>query len=486
MREKGEGSGEQELVAFLKSKRWFGDKGRNVRGATLRDVIAVEWPNSTKKFAVARAEIATDAGKSDYQLFLPRAESGEPRAEIDALDDPEFRRGLADAWQRGATFVHGRTRWVIESESEAALVVPPNAPITLSQAEQTNSSLIMNREAILKLYRKLEPGVHPDVEVTRFLTVDRRFVHVPVLMGTIRFEDEGGVTIAGMLQEYVNGATDGWAFALECLRASFKGTSNDASKLPFAEEAEQLGNVTRALHEHLASGDAGSDFDLQPAVATDVRRWERGAVQTVEEAFAGLGRALKDNELPRESRGDARVIQDSRHRIVARIKELAAGVGADAGANTRTHGDLHLGQTLRSASAQFLIIDFEGEPTRPLRDRRVRNSPLRDVAGMLRSFAYAAAVGSRPSALGVKEAERREPSAESVADWERGAREAFLDGYFSETQGLPGLLPRSRANAERLITLFELEKSFYELAYELDHRPDWVWVPLRGITQLLA
>jgi len=97
---------------------------------------------------------------------------------------------------------------------------------------------------------------------------------------------------------------------------------------------------------------------------------------------------------------------------------------------------------------------------------------------MLRSFAYAAAVGAR--------AESREPSAESVADWERGVREVFLDGYFSETRGRAGLLPSSRGNAERLITLFELEKSFYELQYELDHRPDWVWVPLRGITQLLA
>jgi len=154
MREEG-GGRREELVEFLKTKRWFGDKGRELRRASLKDVIPVEWPGSTKEFAVARAEVVTDLSTSTYQLFLPKAENGEPRADVDALDDTEFRRGLADAWQRGATFEHGATRWVIESESKASLVVPPNAPITLSQAEQTNSSLILNREAILKLYRKL-------------------------------------------------------------------------------------------------------------------------------------------------------------------------------------------------------------------------------------------------------------------------------------------------------------------------------------------
>jgi maltose alpha-D-glucosyltransferase/alpha-amylase len=148
---------------------------------------------------------------------------------------------------------------------------------------------------------------------------------------------------------------------------------------------------------------------------------------------------------------------------------------------------------LRSTAGQFLVIDFEGEPTRPLAERRERRSPLRDLAGMLRSFSYAAAVsGGKPDAGSYAAATKtRTPSRLALAEiraarWERSSREAFLRGYFSEKAGNPHLLPRSQSNAGRLIALFETEKVFYELQYELDHRPDWAWIPLRGIAKLYA
>ena len=463
----------------IKTKRWFGDKGREIRDVAIRDAFPIFWPASKKKFGVVRITVTTDVGQSTYQHFLKDEDTL-----TDALEDAEFLRGLADAWVRGVVVNRDGSRWILESESKTPLVVPPNAPITVSPTEQTNSSVIMNREAILKLFRKLEPGVHPDVEVTRFLTIERKFVHVPVLLGTIRFEDKESITVAGMLQEYVQGATDGWSYALERLKDYFVTSTN--GDLPFEEDAKQLGRVIRAMHETLASGDAGSDFDLRPAGADDIRRWERSAQQTVYHALEAVEHALEEKKLRDDAADEARAIQEGGTRILARIRELAGSISADAGANTRTHGDLHLGQTLRSAAAQFLVIDFEGEPTRPLRERRERNSPLRDVAGMLRSFAYAAAVGSRPSAVGAKSAESREQRAESMDRWEQTVRAAFLRGYFSETKGQPGLLPRSRENADGLITLFELEKSFYELQYELAHRPDWVWIPLRGIKRLVA
>jgi maltokinase len=436
---RGAESEERELIAFLKTKRWFGDKGREIRTARLRDIIPVAWPNSKKGFAVSRARVETDEETSIYQVFLPRTENGEPRPSVDALEDAEFLRGLADAWVTGARFEHERTSWIVESHTKTPLVVPPHTPVTLSSAEQTNSSVILNQQAILKLYRRLEPGLHPDVEVTRFLTIERVFVHVPVLMGTIRFEDPQGTTIAGMLQEYVPGAMDTWSYVLDRLQ----------SNTPFEGEAERLGVVTRSLHEHLASGDPGTDFDLRPASADDVHRWKRSAGATIARASQALEPALR--------------VKAERW-----LKELTERIGDDVGGSTRTHGDYHLGQVLRSATGQFLVIDFEGEPTRPLQDRRARSSPLRDVAGMLRSFSYAAAVGSGPES------------------WEGRVRAAFLRGYFSETNGRPGLLPRRRDNADRLIALFEAEKVFYELQYEIDHRPDWVWIPLQGISQLLA
>lgn len=468
----------EQLIGFLKSKRWFGEKGRAIGDAALRNVIPVEWPGAKKSYATARAKVTTDAGESTYQLFF------EPGSKTltDALEDAEFRRGLADAFVTGATFESAGSRWIIQSEGKKPIVVPPNAQVKLATAEQTNSSVLFDGKAILKLYRKLEPGIHPDVEVTRFLTHDRLFVHVPVLLGTIRFEDPDGVTIAGMLQELVPGAVDGWTYALECSREYFNAAGSRERDVPFAAEAEQLGTVTRALHEALASGDPGSDFAMHRAEASDVRTWARSAVQMIEAASGALERAISEQRLPREMLDEARAITERRPRYVAWITELADGIDADAGAKTRTHGDYHLGQVLRSSARQFLVIDFEGEPLRPLSERRVRHSPLRDVSGMLRSFSYCAAVGSGLSASGT--AHSSEPrAAVRAARWERAVRDAFLRGYFAESKDA-ALLPRSQNNTGRLISLCEAEKLFYELRYELDHRPDWVWIPLRGIANL--
>jgi maltose alpha-D-glucosyltransferase/alpha-amylase len=477
MREQGAGTREQELIEFLKTKRWFGEKGREIRGAVLKHVIPVEWPGLEKAYAVARAEVAMDEGTATYQLFLVQ----DAPTLSDAIEEAEFRRFLADMFIKGAAFERDGTRWVAESEGKKALVVPPNAPIALASAEQSNSSVIMNREAILKLYRRIEPGIHPDVEVTRFLTTERRFVHVPVLLGTIRFEDASGVSVAGMLQEYVQGAVDGWTFALDSTREYFEAGDGHDPALPFEAEAEQLGVATRAMHEALASGDPGTDFDLRAAGGDDVQNWAALAVQTIERASRSLAQALERKQLPSEHADQARAVAERRPGFIAWIKQLADDIAADAGGKTRTHGDYHLGQVLRSAAAQFLIIDFEGEPSRPLDERRARSSPLRDVAGMLRSFAYAAAAGSKEEA----------PSSDAVRDaratrWIGVARDAFLRGYFSEKGGRAGLLPNSQNNTGRLISLFKTEKMFYELQYELDHRPEWVSIPLRDIAKLNA
>ncbi len=470
-------------MGYLSSKRWFGDKGRSVREARFTEVIPVDWPGSTKQYGVARASVTTDAGTSTYQLFVLRGTS----TLTDALEDPEFRRGLADAFHQGARFEHNGTLWVIQSESRTPLVVPPKSPVTLSSSEQTNSSVVIDAQAILKLYRKVEPGIHPDVEVTRFLTIDRQFVHVPVLLGTIRFEDANGVTIAGMLQELVPGAAVGWEYALERSREYFAGNAQDAD-FPFQDEAEQLGRVTRALHQALASGDRGSDFDFRPATKTDVAKWVSKTGEMIAKASSSIERAIAKKQLRTDDALEAESLIERVPDHLAWIARVAEEIGDDAGANTRTHGDYHLGQVLWSAAKQFLVIDFEGEPLRPLRERRDRHSPLRDVAGMLRSFAYAAAMGSGRGAVGSKpKVHSPQRTSSTRADqWEYAIRDAFLRGYLSERDEQKSLLPRARANAARLLSLFETEKAFYELQYELDHRPEWVGIPLRGIAKLHA
>jgi maltose alpha-D-glucosyltransferase/alpha-amylase len=457
------------LADFLSSQRWFGDRTRAVRGAEVRDVIPIVWPGTQREFAVARVVVTVeDGGSVTYQLFL----DPERAAPHDILADPEFLRGLADAFRTGATFGTAGHRWVVSSEGKAPIVVPPDAPITLLDTEQSNSSVVMNREAILKLFRKLQPGIHPDVEITRFLTIERLFVHVPVLLGTIQFEDAEGTTLAGMMQEYVRGAVDGWSYALDVAGEYFRSETLDGGEIPLATEAEHLGIVTRALHEALASGDPGSAFEHRDASRADVQSWTRRALDTATRALDALERAIANGSVQGDAE-DARRVARRRDEIAERITGYARQVGDDAGASTRVHGDFHLGQVLRSPAKEFLIIDFEGEPARPLDERRARRSPLVDVAGMLRSFAYAAATS---------------PDRERGARWETAAREAFLRGYFATPTGRQGppLLPRRRENTDRLTALFECEKVCYELQYELDHRPDWVWIPLRGLAALAA
>ena len=459
----------ESLVSYLTSRRWFGDKTRTIRGARLRDRIVVSWPNADRDFAVARADVETDAGTSTYQLLL----DPERGPVADALEDEQFRRGLVDAFARGATFDNGDVRWIIESRSRRPLVAPPDTKITLSSAEQSNSSVIVEGEAILKLFRRLEPGVHPDVEVTSFLTIERQFLHVPVLLGTIRFEDTQGSTVAGMLQELVPGAMDGWSYALKSTKEFFKARAG--ADLPFQGEARELGSVTRQLHETLASGAPGSDFERVVADSSDLDQWTESTLSMIRRSIASLRSALEKKTLPGATTADASTIADAGERFAGLVQQWRSTLTSDAGAKARTHGDYHLGQVLRSSAGRFLVIDFEGEPARPLRERRTLQSPLRDVAGMLRSFAYLGAV----AAGGVK------ADADRVSHWERSTREAFLEGYFAHDAS-GELLPRDRSHAQRLIALFEAEKVFYELQYELDHRPDWVWIPLRGITTLTA
>jgi len=455
-----------DLAEFLKQRRWFGGKGRVIRSAEVADVFPVRWPQSPREYAVVRVRVTTDDGVSLYQLFL-----GPDDARVDdALGDAGFRRGLVDAFARGESIAatEGAARWIVASETDTPLVVPPRASVTLVATEQTNSSVVIERAAILKLYRKLEPGINPDVEVTRFLTIERAFPHVPALLGSIRFEEPGRVTTAGMLQELVPGAVDAWTYTLDRAR-DFLSSDARPDTTAFAQDARQLGVVTRELHEALASGDPGSEFAPQAASSDDVTTWCQAARRTISMAMQTLEGALRDRRVAHPLRADATTLLDRRAEFLQLPASIAGRIGGDAGARTRTHGDYHLGQVLRSANDRFLIIDFEGEPARPLAERRERQSPLRDVAGMLRSFAYAAATTGKD-----------DPRADA---WEHVVREQFLVGYF-ETPGAGALLPRTQANVRHLLRLFEAEKVFYELHYELDHRPDWTWIPMHGISAL--
>jgi maltose alpha-D-glucosyltransferase / alpha-amylase len=482
---------DEALLGYLRRQRWFGLKGTATK-ARVVDVVRLPWDES--RLGVAFLEVETSAGKASYQLPLAvrrteataidqsmvvaSIESQEGNgALLDAVHDPIFQKQL------GATFLNPcdydsekGAKWSIERVGKSSIAFRPDAEITVGSAEQSNSALVFDRQAFLKLFRRIEPGIHPDVEMTRFLTQDAAFPHVPTLFGLIT----KGETVCGMMQEYVAGSKDAWSYLLATAKSDPASTARDV---------ERLGAITREMHDAL-SGDAanaaGSAFTPLATEPGDVERWAQKTKETIRDAVSLLEKQRASGKLASERAGEAEVIARRRDHYISWVEEIADTIGSDGGSRIRTHGDYHLGQVLRTKSDSFVIIDFEGEPTRPLSERRDKTSALRDVAGMLRSLSYAAATMVQ-GGENEKPDRKRQAERELIGGrWERDARAAFLRGYTGSMKDDRGLLPNDPKRFEALLSLFEAEKVFYELAYELNHRPGWEWIPLRGISRLLV
>ena len=477
------------LAGFLAASRWFGGKGRTPESVRIAEVIPVEWGGDHA--AVARVTVRSgDGAEASYQLPLvareaEMSESHAPPAHavlarvnaggvhglvFDALHDPGFRAHLAAALESGAIFAGESARWTLTPVA-AGTAALESLPSRLVTGEQSNSSVIYGDRAILKLFRKLEPGINPDVEVTRFLTTRTSFRDTPELLAELGFESEShGDSVAGMLTRFVAGAEDGWRYALGQLRSylSAGGNGGDPSNT-FADDARRLGVVTREMHRALASVSDDPAFAAEPVTGSDITRWTERALRTIDSALDLL--SARASSLEPRTAAMSRAIAGRRVTIHELLDEASRGArgerAVDQGIRSRTHGDYHLGQLLRGSDGRWYVIDFEGEPARALAERRELTSPARDVAGMLRSFGYAAAAGaSEAGGLGTN------PATEiRSAHWDRDARAAFLDAYGTDPN-------------DPLIELFEMEKMFYELEYELNNRPGWVWVPLRAIARL--
>lgn len=496
----------QLLAHFLDSCRWFGAKGGALARITVHDVIPLtdnggdaDGADEAPLAAVARLEVELRDGRVErYQLPLVvrplqgaglptgavlarlEAEDGGRGVLLDALEDAGVRRLIGRGLEAGARYTHDGTSWTLAPEPGVDVAGLADAPATLGNAEQSNSAIIYGDRAILKLYRKLEAGKNPDVEMTRALATRSSFQNVPRLLGTITFEDrDGGVTVAGMLQRLVPGARDGWTLALESAGA-FLDAPGDAPPNPFAADMEELGRVTRELHEALLALGEEPGFEPIAGSAEDVQEWAARVRDMIRESTGLLARARDGGRLHGPDVAIADAVLRRRAELLADVDAISEAVGEHPGSRVRHHGDYHLGQVLRGAEGRFMIIDFEGEPARLLSERRAPNSALRDVAGMLRSFSYAAATAAiRAGGVGVN------PAVEvRTARWERAVREAFLRGYME--RGGAEFLPDPPSAIPHLITLFEMEKVFYELSYEINNRPDWVWIPLRGIGKLLG
>ena len=497
-----EGVSPDDWRRFLDEQRWYMAKAARPTDIRVAHVIALPWGRGA--FAIAIVDVAFDDRVDRYQIAVARRDAAPsdipPHAMIhaapgagvlyDAVFDGDFRAGLGLAIANGATAHDGRgAAWTVERARSAAELSAAPAQSSVASGEQSNTSLIFDDSVILKLFRTLKPGVQPDVEVTEFLTTHTSFANTPPLVAVITLEESESDerATAGMAQRFLPGAVDAWRHALERGAAQFAAAPERDLPNAFASDARRLGAITRAMHEALA-GAADDDPDLaafaaDAATPDDAERWAERARRSVDDALSLLAAAFGRGALPSEHTATAQALVRRRDHYLGWIDELVDELGDDLGMIARVHGDYHLGQVLRTQSGDFMVIDFEGEPARPLDERREKTSPLRDVAGMLRSFAYAAATlaNSAGASLDARTRELR------AARWERDVRAAYLAGYLeSGDENDSPIIPEDEAHVRQLLTLFETEKAFYELAYELNNRPSWAWIPMRGIAKLFV
>jgi maltokinase len=445
---------DESLRDWVADQRWYASKSRAVMGIEIIEGIAL---GEALYLALVQTRFATGTHEL-YQLPLTLRSGQDER-------DPEQRIARSPRWTvfdalvEPAELVELVARMEAGSEIDAGAgnfsfhrvdgvqSVGREAEVRPIGVEQSNSSLVIDERLMLKLFRKLEPGINPELEMVRFLTA-HEFPNIASLYGWYEYDGHALAATLGIAQAFLPEAQDGWTLA-----------TREIAQAPdtFLERLGSLGAVTAQMHTVLASDNTDPDFAPEEPSVEALSLLTATVDEDIERMFV----RLPDDERlePIVGRG-----QDVRERLAARSH---IGVG---GRVIRTHGDYHLGQTLYTPQG-WVVIDFEGEPARPLPERRQKRSPLRDVAGMLRSFAYAT------SALEIVSGHR------APADFEARARDAFLEQYFAVVD--MSLLPGGEAAIMNLLSIFELEKAIYELGYELDNRPDWVSIPVAGISRLL-
>jgi maltokinase len=431
-----------QLGPWLARQRWFGSKGRELIGVEVLDLTVLDPEPPLLSVALVTVRFAGGA-EAIYQLPLVLDPDGELRDL--PTDRPASNRLLRLIEGAGeATSERGRVAF---GWNRGRPPIPAGAEGRPIAAEQSNTSVVYGENAILKIFRRLEAGINPELEMLRFLDA-RGFRQIPALLGWFEYRGEGLEATLGIVQEFVADGRDGWEWALDRL-----GDDADGLLGPLRDLGRTVGTMHTAL---------GGDSD-DPAFAAEPRDAASAA-----DLVAALDRQIDQLFLALPDDPSLAPIAGRRKELREQLRALGAGGGGMA---IRIHGDLHLGQTL-IADRGWTILDFEGEPARPLPERRAKHSPLRDVAGLLRSLAYA------PLAA------RLQRGAEPPADWEERARVEVLDGYLEAVD--PALLPPSRHEVDQLLAIYELEKAIYELNYELNHRPDWVEIPIAGIARLLG
>jgi maltose alpha-D-glucosyltransferase / alpha-amylase len=520
------------LAQYLPTRRWFGGKARSVKWARVKDVL--QLPAGTPDAVLLLAQVDYRDGDGDtYLLPLGYASSEKAQAVLrgyqhtvvarlrvegaaeegilfDALVDPEFCGLLLDTLspRRGRAGGRGRlrpfaTRALRRIREEAAESLTPS----LLKVEQSNTSVVYGDRLILKVFRRPAPGINPDLEIGRFLT-DRGFEHVPQVVGALEYRPKGTEpTTLAVLHEYVANEGDAWAYTTDRVTHFFEKSMAGPAELDsiaphpahllelaewevppqlsrtignYTEAARLLGQRTAELHVVLASEPDDPAFAPEPFS----KLYQRSLFQSMRSLTGQVFQALRGSvtRLPEELHPRVQGLLQSERTLIELFRAIT-GEKITA-KRLRCHGDYHLGQVLYTGK-DFAIMDFEGEPARPVTERRIKRSPLRDVAGMIRSFHYAAysALLSLEDRGLVRDEDRERM--EMWADlWHSWVSITFLKSYLVAAEP-GGFLPETPGELRILLDAFLLEKAVYELGYELNNRPGWVRIPLKGIEQLL-
>ncbi len=496
------------LPRFTAGQRWFAAKGERIERVAMREYA--HWLKDRDPWLLTVIDVQL-AGLASQSYFLPlrigweAEDSGTVLAPYmlakvrqqarvgtlsDALADPAFCESLAAAMGQNLELSFGQGRLSFCCTAAYAELAGDTAlrEIRVPSVAGSNTTAILGERLFLKVYRHLQEGTNIELEMGRFLTEVSPFSHVAPLAGAVQYQDADGKRYSlGLLQGALKNQGDAWTYTLDYLERYLEA-ARLRSPEPVVSEAEEvhgpyllmmhtLGRRTGELHQALGKPSGDSAFDPEPIRRQHVHAWVKRARAEVIATLELLRQHRTD--IPESLRAECDLLIAARRALINRLSALGRNV--PKASRIRHHGDYHLGQVL-VAENDFVIVDFEGEPTRPLEERRAKHSPLRDVAGMLRSFDYAAQVVLKR--LTAENSQGVGLLGPLVEAWERLAKQAFLTGYREAAEGCPSY-PSTSEQTDALIELFTMEKGLYELRYELDNRPDWIDIPLRGLLKLV-
>jgi maltose alpha-D-glucosyltransferase/alpha-amylase len=529
---------EKSLPRFLATRRWFGSKAKAIRATTIADIIPLDLDDEGLDvdlllFRVDYIEdepetyllpLAFASGDRAQQMMDERSPALVAHLQVtlndkveagvlyDALGEEKFSAALLEIIGSRRRFsgsmgkLQGRP-----GRSFRALRGPADEPLPAHtlKVEQSNSSVVYGDRLMLKLFRRLEEGMNPDLEVGVFLTDTAKFPHTAPLAGSLEYRrQDGASSTVAVLHGFVRNESDAWSYTLDAVHRFFERVMTRSGDVPpevlnlpgkglvqlaadeppalaldvcnaYIESTSLLGKRTAELHLALASTAEIAEFAPEPFSEL----YQRSLYQ----AMRGLARRTfrhlrgKFKELPEDVRENLKELLVMEQEIMDRFRSI---VGRKlTGARIRCHGDYHLGQVLFTGK-DFVIIDFEGEPARRISERRMKRSPLRDVAGMIRSFDYASQSVLFNQLSAIVQKEQLPTLHRWGAFWSLWTSVRFLKTYL-ETVGDATFIPQSRTELQTLLDVFLLEKAIYELGYELNNRPAWLSVPLHGILRTL-